>query len=72
MDRMIFDIFDLSGNNLISEEELSQMLLTLPEQAIISNLNNDLVLGTLQQNTSSSSSAQGIKSNGENRNHPEN
>ena len=43
MDRMIFDIFDLSGNNLISEEELSQMLLTLPEQAIISNLNKDLV-----------------------------
>lgn len=55
MDRMIFDIFDLSGNNLISEEELSQMLLTLPEQAIISNLNNDLVLGTLQQNNKSSS-----------------
>ena len=39
MDRMIFDIFDLSGNNVISEEELSQMLLTLPEQAILSNLN---------------------------------
>ena len=31
IDRMIFDIFDLSGNNLISEQELSQMLLTMPE-----------------------------------------
>ena len=35
---MIFDIFDLSGTNLISDQELSQMLLTMPEQAIITTI----------------------------------
>ena len=30
MDRMIFDIFDLSGIDLVKESDLSEMLLTLP------------------------------------------
>ena len=38
LDSMIFNIFDLSGNGLISDQELSQMLLTLPEEAIITDI----------------------------------
>ena len=41
MDRMIFEIFDLSGNDAISEADLSSMLLTLPPQALISGLNSE-------------------------------
>ena len=35
---MIFSVFDLCGNGLISDVELSQMLLTLPEEAIITDI----------------------------------
>ena len=42
LDRMIFDIFDLSGSNLVTQQDLSSMLLTLPSQAIISGLNAEL------------------------------
>ena len=38
LDAKIFEIFDLSGNGLISDKELSQMLLTLPDQAIITDI----------------------------------
>ena len=38
LDSMIFSIFDLCGNGLISDVELSQMLLTLPEEAIITDI----------------------------------
>ena len=39
---MIFDIFDLSGSNLVTQSDLTSMLLTLPSQAIISGLNAEL------------------------------
>ena len=38
-DRMIFEVFDLNGDNLIDAKDFSQVLLTLPTQAIISGLN---------------------------------
>ena len=41
-DRMIFDIFDLGSRELISVKDLSQMLLTLPPQAVISGLNAEI------------------------------
>ena len=42
MDSMIFDIFDLSGNDAVSETDLTSILLTLPPQAIISGLHSEL------------------------------
>ena len=42
LDRQIFEIFDLNGNNLVTDEDLCQMLLTMPHCAIISNLNAEL------------------------------
>lgn len=43
MDRMIFQIFDLSGNAAISESDLCSMLLTLPDQALISGLHSEKI-----------------------------
>jgi Ca2+-binding EF-hand superfamily protein len=38
LDSLIFDLFDLNGNNLVTVQEMQQMLLTLPEQAIIRSI----------------------------------
>ena len=38
IDQMIFELFDLSGNGFISQRDLAQMLLTLPEKAIITTI----------------------------------
>ena len=38
LDRKIFQLFDLAGNNLISDKEMAQILLTMPEQAIITDI----------------------------------
>ena len=35
---MIFELFDLSGNGYISQRDLAQMMLTLPEKAIITTI----------------------------------
>ena len=64
LDRMIFDIFDLSGSNLVTQQDLSSMLLTLPSQAIISGLNAELKGNTTDQNeeTKYDSSGQPLRS----------
>ena len=38
IDTMIFELFDLSGNGYISQRDLAQMMLTLPEKAIITTI----------------------------------
>ena len=34
-DRVIFDMFDLTGNNFITKDDLAQMLVNLPVDAIV-------------------------------------
>ena len=39
IDRQIFNMFDLHNNGKISDHELCQLMLTMPSQAIVSQLN---------------------------------
>ena len=34
-DRVIFDMFDLTGNNHITQDDMAQMLINLPLDAIV-------------------------------------